>query len=305
MEKKLTLQKLNNNRPSTVMNNSATFLVWHFVIEPFSDVASDVLCALLADVGFDSFEQTGGGVEAYVSKEVELDAAIVDELLAAFPLPDTRITYVVDELEQCDWNEEWERTGFEPIVLPGLFSIHKPDQKVKQQPYNILINPRMAFGSGTHETTSQLVELLLKDDFTGLNCLDMGCGTGILGICMALRGAKRVVGIDIDMFSVENTRENCALNNVVNLETVHGDARAIEGTFDFMVANIHRNIIVNDLPVYVHHLAASGRLVVSGFFTEDVFSIQQEAESHGLILSHLQERNNWAVLMFTKNEISN
>ena len=156
----------------------------------------------------------------------------------------------------------------------------------------------MAFGSGTHETTSQLVELLLRSDFHGQNVLDMGCGTCILGICMSLRGAERVVAIDIDEQSVDNSLLNCGLNQLHNISVLHGDASAIHGEFDTIVANIHRNIIINDLPTYVAHLRAGGTLIVSGFFTEDIPAIQSAAESQGLTLTHQQARNNWAVAVF-------
>ncbi|MCH5176591.1 MAG: 50S ribosomal protein L11 methyltransferase [Prevotellaceae bacterium] len=272
--------------------------VYSFQVSPMSDCASDILCALLAEVGFDSFQQTDEGVEAYVLQSAEVDNDAVDALLGAFPMDDVHIGYTVHVLENRDWNEEWERT-FQPIVIPGLCCIHKAEQVVERTPYDILIHPRMAFGSGTHETTSQLVELLLNDDFTGLHCLDMGCGTGILAICMALRGATSVQAVDIDEFSVENTKENCALNGIEHVDVVHGGAEVLPTqTFDVIVANIHRNIIINDMPTYVRALRAGGRLVVSGFFTEDVLAVQQAAAELNLTLVHQQNRNDWAVLIF-------
>ncbi len=264
-----------------------------------SDDAADVLCAILADVGFDSFQQTDEGVEAYVSTTNQINVETLSELVENFPLSDVQLTYSVGELENKDWNEEWEQNGFEPIVVPGLCVIHDTHHSVEPQPYDILIRPRMAFGSGSHETTFQLVELLLKEDFSDKDCLDMGCGTGILAICMALRGAKRVVAVDIDEFSVENTRENCELNQVTSVMVKHGDTSVLSDfPFDFIVANIHRNIIINDLPCYVQQLRPGGRLVVSGFFTEDIPAVQQAAEQQGLKLIHQQARNNWAVLVF-------
>ena len=204
-------------------------------------------------------------------------------------------------MENKDWNEEWETNSFEPIVIPELCCIHDTRHEADSTvPYDIIINPRMAFGSGTHETTSQLVELLLRSDFHGQNVLDMGCGTCILGICMSLRGAERVVAIDIDEQSVDNSLLNCGLNHLNNIYVVHGDASAIRETFDTIIANIHRNIIINDLPTYVAHLRQEGTLIVSGFFTEDIPAIQAAAEAQGLKLVHQQERNEWAVASFLR-----
>ncbi|MBQ1665231.1 MAG: 50S ribosomal protein L11 methyltransferase [Bacteroidaceae bacterium] len=265
-----------------------------------SDMAADILSALLAEQGYDSFEQTETGVDAYIPTE-QLAQTDVDSLLADFPLPDVKYSFQTEAMENKDWNEEWETNSFEPIVIPELCCIHDTRHEADSTvPYDIIINPRMAFGSGTHETTSQLVELLLRSDFHGQNVLDMGCGTCILGICMSLRGAERVVAIDIDEQSVDNSLLNCGLNHLNNIYVVHGDASAIRETFDTIIANIHRNIIINDLPTYVAHLRKGGTLIVSGFFTEDIPAIQAAAEAQGLTLVHQQERNNWTVTVFRK-----
>ena len=274
------------------------YSVTHFTLSPMSDMAADILSALLAEQGYDSFEQTETGVDAYIPTEL-LAQTDVDSLLADFPLPDVKYSFRTEAMENKDWNEEWETNSFEPIVIPELCCIHDTRHEADSTvPYNIIINPRMAFGSGTHETTSQLVELLLRSDFHGQNVLDMGCGTCILGICMSLRGAERVVAIDIDEKSVDNSLLNCGLNHLNNIYVVHGDASAIQETFDTIIANIHRNIIINDLPTYVAHLRKGGTLIVSGFFTEDIPAIQAAAEAQGLTLVHQQERNNWAVASF-------
>lgn len=289
--------------------NNQIYNIWKFSIEPFSEAASDVLCAMLAESGFDSFQQTDNGVEAYILQSCEVDASLIDAIISAFPFEDTCISYSIEELENKDWNEEWERTGFEPIVIPGLCIIHDSQHTVEPEPYDILLQPRMAFGSGTHETTSQLTELLLNRDLAGKACLDMGCGTGILAICMALRNGANVAAIDIDEFSVENTRLNASLNGADDrIKVYHGDAATIakaaadmpQGRFDLIVANIHRNIIVNDLAAYVQNLSHGGSLIVSGFFTDDIPAIRNTAESEGLLPVNEQSRNNWAVLEFRK-----
>ena len=275
--------------------------IYSFHIEPTDALAAEILTALLAEQGFDSFEETDEGINAYVSQDQKPDDADIDRLVTSFPLPDRTISYTVRQLENKDWNEQWENNGFEPIVIPGLCVIHTPEQTVDSQPYDIFIRPRMAFGSGTHETTSQLVQWLLSTDFTGRSVLDMGCGTGILAICMALRHAAHVTAIDIDEASVDNTELNASLNQITGIQIIHGDAGSIPATcFDFIVANIHRNIIIADLPTYVSHLAEGGQLAVSGFFTEDIPAIATAAKTYGLQLVHQQECNNWAVLIFQR-----
>lgn len=302
-------KRVNKGDLSLTMNNQV-YNVWKFSIEPFSEVASDVLCALLADVGFDSFQQTEDGVEAYILQSCDMESSQIDAIIREFPFEDTSISYSMAEMENKDWNEEWEKNGFEPICIPGLCVIHDAQHSVKPEPFDILLQPRMAFGSGTHETTSQLTELLLRRNFAGKACLDMGCGTGILAICMALSKADYVAAIDIDEFSVENTRFNASLNGTDGrIKVYHGDAAAIsqaaadtpQGKFDLIVANIHRNIIVNDLHVYVQYLTPGGSLIVSGFFTDDIPTIKSAAEGQGLHLVHQQDKNNWAVLELRKD----
>ena len=274
-----------------------TYDVFSFQITPADDNSREIVMALLAAAGFDSFQETDKGCDAYIPSG-EMTQAQMDTLLADFQLPDIHISYTAGQLEQRDWNEQWEQECFQPIVVPGLCAIHRPEQQVEQQPYDIKVNPRMAFGSGTHETTAQLVELLLTADLHDKTCLDMGCGTGILAICMAKAGAAQVTAIDIDEFSVENTRENLCLNHIANAEVLHGDASAISGNFDLIVANIHRNIIIADAPTYAQHLKPDGTLMVSGFFKEDLPLVTRHLEQCGLTFFSEKTRNGWAVAVF-------
>ena len=158
----------------------------------------------------------------------------------------------------------------------------------------------MAFGSGAHETTYQITSLLLKEDFTHQRVLDMGTGTGVLGIAMAMRGAHEVVAIDIDKFSVENAKENFALNHINKAEILLGDASTIQGEFNTIVANIHKNILTADMPIYVQHLAPQGTLIISGFFTEDVPEMEKVAQHNKLSVNKIVELNNWAVMSLRK-----
>lgn len=277
-----------------------TYDVFSFQLTPANDTSREIVIALLAAAGFDSFQETDAGCDAYIPKG-EMTQEKMDNLLKEFQLPDITLSYSIHTLENRDWNEQWEQEGFQPIVVEGLCVIHKPEQQVAPQPFDILINPRMAFGSGTHDTTAQLVESLLRQDLAGQRCLDMGCGTGILAICMAKAKAAHVTAIDIDEGSVENARENCQINGITNVEIQHGDASAIQGEYDLIVANIHRNIIIADAPTYAQHLAQGGTLIVSGFYKEDMPDMCRAIENCGLVFSGGQTRNGWAMLVFGKD----
>ncbi len=254
----------------------------NFSITPRSEEASDVLSAMLAEIGFDSFETTEEGLRAYVPATLfhEKD---VQTTIADFFIPGLSIIYNVETIESKDWNEEWEQHGFDPVL---------------ERTFGIRLNPQGAFGSGSHETTYQLVECLCGMDFEDQRVLDMGCGTGVLGIAMAKQGAKHVVAIDIDDLSVTNTRENFKLNQCEHFTAIQGDASAIEGMFDTIVVNIHKNIILHDLSTYVEHLRRGGMLITSGFFTTDSKEVEEKAEVLGLQVEKQSSKNDWAVILF-------
>lgn len=254
-------------------------------VSPYSEMACDVLCAMLGEIGFDSFEMTSTGVKAYIPQD-QFDDTSFNTTLDAITLPDVTFTHTIHHLENKDWNAEWEQNGFDPVL---------------EREFGIKLNPRMAFGSGAHETTHQLVALLFQQDFSKQRVLDMGTGTGVLAIAMAMQGAQEVVAIDIDEFSVENARENIALNQLNTIQVKLGDASAIEGLFDTIVANIHKNILTEDMPVYVQHLMLGGKLIISGFFTTDVPYMEEVASQNGLSVARVIAQNDWAVMILTKN----
>ena len=253
-------------------------------VTPYSEASCDVLSALLGEIGYDSFEMTATGIKAYIPKE-QFDEASLQATLQDIFIPDVTCTYMLHELDNRDWNAEWEQNSFDPIL---------------EREIGIRLNPRMAFGSGAHETTYQITSFLLQHDFSSQRVLDMGTGTGVLGIAMAMRGAQEIVAIDIDEFSVENAKENFALNNINNVYVKLGDASAIQGEFNTIVANIHKNILIADMPIYMQHLALGGTLIISGFFTEDVPVMEKVASQNGLSISHKIEKNNWVVLVLKK-----
>lgn len=260
------------------------YLFANITINPFSDEAADCLAALLGEIGYDTFEPTDSGLKAYIPKNL-FDEQSLQSVIDEFFFP-VALSYTVEELENKDYNEQWEKDNFDPIL---------------EREFGIKLDPRMAFGSGSHETTHQLVTLLMSMDFTDQKVLDMGCGTGVLGIAMAKRGASHVTAIDIDDMSVENTKLNFSLNNLsVELTAITGDASSIEGTYQTIVANIFKSILLRDMPVYLEHLASGGTIVFSGFYSDDAPEMIASAIQHGLTLIDQCSQNDWTVLRFTK-----
>ena len=260
------------------------YLYANIIAVPCTESTCDVLTAMLGEIGYESFEMTDLGVKAYIPQELFNEDDLIATLATIF-IPDTHFTYTIHQLESKDWNAEWEQNSFDPIL---------------EREFGIRLNPRMAFGSGSHATTYQITSLLLQKDFTHQRVLDMGTGTGVLGIAMAMRGAQEVVAIDIDEFSVENAKENFTLNNISNVQIIQGNASAIEGEFHTIVANIHKNILAADMPTYVKHLVPQGTLILSGFFTEDVPEMKKVGQQNKLSLSRTVELNGWSVMAFRK-----
>lgn len=271
-----------------------------FSFQPFDSIYPELLSASLAEIGFDTFHNEGETLLAYTPSGT-ISNEEIEDVINAFFIPDIKITFETSEIEEHNWNEEWEKMHYEPIIINDLCAIHAPHhENIPSVRYDIIINPRMAFGSGTHETTSMLTEILLNKDLKGKKTLDMGCGTGILAISMSLSGAENVYAIDIDEKSVANTTENISLNNIKNIETILGDASAISrigNPLNLIVANIHKNIIINDMHLYANALTPKGELLVSGFYTEDANDILASAKEYGLSLKQTYSKNNWCVLL--------
>lgn len=273
-----------------------------FTIEPINEHYTDVLAAMAGEIGFESFIETENGIKAYIQTTL-YDANVLKQMVDEFPLPNVKVIYSVAKAEDKDWNEEWETNVFQPIIIGDQLCIHSTTHsdtpKVK---YDIVINPQMAFGTGSHETTRNILSELLSMDLTGKTVLDMGCGTSILGILAAMKGAKSVTGIDIDEWSVNNSRKNIALNHLYNITVELGNAALLkaERPFDLILANINRNILLNDMPQYVRCMQPGSYLIMSGFYQEDLPLIQEKAESLGLAFSHSREKNNWVIAVFNR-----
>lgn len=224
----------------------------NFIAQPCNETITDVLAALTAEIGFESFVPDEKGMQAYIQQSLFNEEAL-KEVIRNFPMEDVSLSYTITEPEDKDWNEEWEKNFFQPIVIGDRCVIHSTFHKdYPQAEYDIVINPQMAFGTGHHETTSSILGELLDADLKGKSVLDMGCGTSILAILASMRGADPVTAIDIDDWCVNNSRDNIALNHINNITVELGDASLLKGRkpFDVIIANINRNILLNDLPAY-------------------------------------------------------
>lgn len=273
-----------------------------FTLSPLREEYCDILSALTADCGFESFVPDGHGLTAYVQQH-EFDETALQAVLSGFPVSDVDITYTVKEAEDKDWNLEWEQSGFEPIAIGKEVVVHATGHTdVPDAALHIRINPQLAFGTGSHQTTYQMMRHLLRTDLTGKSFLDAGCGTGLLAILAALRGARPVTAYDIDDWSVRNTLDNMSLNGVEGAEVLEGNASVLEGKgpFDVIAANINRNILLNDLPAFVRVLAPQGSLFISGFYTADVPVLEARAAELGLYTADRDSIDDWASLQLIR-----
>lgn len=276
------------------------YLEFTFHTTPCTEIVNDVLSAVLGEAGFESFVEQTDGIAAYIQKDL-YNETVLKEVLANFPLPDTQVEYAYQEAEDKDWNEEWEKNFFQPIVIGDRCCIHSTFHKdTPKTEYEILINPQMAFGTGHHETTSSIISELLDADLKDKSILDMGCGTSILAILASMRGANPVTAIDIDDWCVNNSKDNIILNQINNITVELGDASLLKGRkpFDVIIANINRNILLADMPQYAACMHAGSELYMSGFYVQDIPVIREKAENLGMKFIHYREKNNWAAVKF-------
>ena len=248
-----------------------------FRTQPCTETVNDVLAAILGEVGFESFVECEGGLTAYIQQTL-CDENAIKIAITEFPLPDTDITYTYTEAEDKDWNEEWEKNFFQPIIIGNRCVIHSTfHQDVPKAEYDIVINRSSA-----------------------AHVLDMGCGTSILAILARMRGARPCTAIDIDEWCVRNSIENIELNHVDDIAVSEGDASSLagKGPFDVIIANINRNILLNDMKQYVACMHTNSELYMSGFYVDDIAAIREEAEKNGLAFIHYKEKNRWAEVKF-------
>lgn len=256
-----------------------------------------MLIAELDFLGFDSFQETEDGVEAYVQDDLFQEEQLKEVLSRYQDSP----AYTVSKLEKKNWNEEWEK-NFDPVRIEDQVliraSFHHPD---KNFPYEILINPKMAFGTGHHETTSLMIKAQLGIDHQGKIILDAGAGTGVLGIFAGMLGAKEITATDIDEWAFSNMMENAEINNIHNMKCLQGTMAELNlavNKYDIILANINKNVLLDEIKLYKLALNNPGYLLLSGFYTEDIEDIKSEAFNRGLKFEKSFQKNNWACLMF-------
>lgn len=266
-----------------------------------ASIIFDMLSASLLDAGFDSFQDYDDRLEAYIAEVFEVDTKAV---LESFPIQDLSFEVQKEKMPDINWNEEWEKNYFSPqlfassrVVVRAPFHQSFPDADIE-----ILISPKMAFGTGNHQTTSLIIEYLLSAELKDKSVLDMGAGTGILGILAKKLGAKDIVSIDIDKWSYENILENASLNEVEISEVIHGDANSLIGKkpFDIILANITRNILLEDMHRYVEVMSTNSKLILSGFYENDIDILLKRGEELGLSFLSKANKDNWALLELIK-----
>jgi ribosomal protein L11 methyltransferase len=269
---------------------STIYLGYHFSVEP-KELGSEILIAELGEKPFESFIETDNGFIAYIQKDLCTKDILDDiNLLHAAEFV---ISYTIEEIAQVNWNEEWEK-NFDPIDVDGQCHVRAPFHPKTDAEFDIIIEPKMSFGTGHHETTHMMIQHLLETDVTNLKSLDMGCGTAILAILAEMKGAKPIDAIDIDNWCYLNSVENAERNNCHEITVYEGDADLLKGKkYDLIIANINRNILLNDMQQYVDCLNKNGILLLSGFYTEDIPFIDASCTEKGLTYVKKFERNNW------------
>ncbi len=280
------------------MNN---YFALDFKFDPFSEDAADLLAAFLADVGFESFTSSPPVMTGFIKEENFIPSEIED-IISEFPI-DTEITFSKELIEGQDWNHEWEKNYFKPIIIDDKVVIHSSfHENPPKATYQILIDPKMAFGTGHHATTSMMVSHLLSNNLIGKNIIDMGTGTGILAILSLMLGASEATGIEIDTMAYQNTIENGKLNNS-NAKFICGDASVLKSLkkAHILLANINRNVILDDIDKYAEALLPSGELILSGFYPQDIPLITEAANNYGLELMDTLQRGEWASIKLRRN----
>ena len=276
-----------------------------FQLSPLSQDACDILAALTADAGFESFEETQHGIRGYVQQPL-LDRQALEDIVNNFPIMGTNIIYTINKAEDKDWNEQWEQEGFEPIIVGNnRLSIHD-ELHLPSQPADISveIDARLAFGTGTHETTQMICEWMLDMPMKDLRVMDAGCGTGILGIVALKLKANHVTAYDIDEWSSDNTCHNAVINRVDSQLSVYcGDASLLDSKtadYDLVLANINRNILLNDMPRFCQIMKQDAKLILSGFYTEDIPLLEARGKELGLTLTGAKNRDKWASIIMQR-----
>jgi ribosomal protein L11 methyltransferase len=276
-------------------NMSNVYLGYHFTVEP-KELGSEILIAELGELHFESFVESEFGVTAFIQKQL-WTTSILDDIFV-LNSPQFTISYTIEEIDQVNWNEEWEK-NFDPIDVDGKCHVRAPFHPKTNAEYDIIIEPKMSFGTGHHETTHMMIQHLLEIDVTNMKTLDMGCGTAILAILAEMKGAQPIDAIDIDNWCFLNSIENAERNNCKHISVYEGDASLlIDQCYDLIIANINRNILLNDMQSYVDCLNKNGVFLLSGFYEEDIPYIEASCIEKGLKFAKKIQRNKWVSLKY-------
>lgn len=271
------------------------YIGYHFTVEP-KELGSEILIAELGELPFDSFIETENGFSAYILKDLWNETILSD--IYILENPEFKISYSFEEIEQVNWNAEWEK-NFDPIDVDGLCHVRAPFHEKTNAQFDIVIEPKMSFGTGHHETTHMMIQHLLEMEVTGMKTLDMGCGTAILAILAEMKGAKPIDAIDIDNWCYLNSIENAERNHCQHISVYEGDASLLVGKkYDLIIANINRNILLNDMATYANCLNKDGIILFSGFYEQDIPFIDAACVENGLQFVKKIQRNNWVSLKY-------
>ncbi|OBX21719.1 MULTISPECIES: 50S ribosomal protein L11 methyltransferase [Bizionia] len=277
--------------------SNTIYIGYDFTVTPLQP-AVEILIAELGYAGFESFVETETGVTAYIQKD-EWRSDILEDI-QILDSDEFEITFEFNEIEQVNWNAEWER-NFNPIIVDDICAVRAPFHEKFDTQYDIIIEPKMSFGTGHHETTHMMIQHILKNDFTDKTVLDMGCGTGVLAILAEMKGAKKLEAIDIDNWCYLNSVENVERNNCHQITVYEGDVALLKDkTYDIIIANINRNILLQDIPEYATCLNAKGLLFLSGFYFDDIPAIEELCNKMNLKRVDTLQRNDWVALKFQK-----
>jgi len=276
----------------------SNYLEYQFKVSPLQP-GSEILIAELGYAGFESFVENEDGITAYIqSQEFKEDLLGDIQILNS---DEFEISYTSKEIEQVNWNSEWEK-NFNPIIVSNKCSVRAPFHEKPNTEYDIVIEPKMSFGTGHHATTHMMLQHILNNKWDGKRVLDMGCGTGVLAILAEMKGAAYLDAIDIDNWCYLNTLENVERNNCKNINVYEGTAELLEDKqYDVVIANINRNILLEDIPTYSKCLSSGGKLFLSGFYTEDIPAIEEVCNKNGLKFEDKLVEDNWTAVTFIKN----
>ena len=275
--------------------SNTIYIGYDFKVEPLQP-GTEILIAELGYAGFESFVETEEGVTAYIQKEEWREGILQD--IQILKSEEFEITFTFEDIEQTNWNEEWEK-NFNHIVVDELVTVRAPFHEKPNTKYDLIIEPKMSFGTGHHETTHMMIQHILKNDFKGKSVLDMGCGTGVLAILAEKVGATNLDAIDINNWCYLNSIENIERNDCHNISVYEGDVSLLDGkNYDSIIANINRNILLADIPKYSNCLNKNGTLFLSGFYKEDIPLIEAECNKNMLKLKETEQKGQWISLKF-------